>query len=343
VTNDALPIQELLDSAPDGFVVVDEQGVIAFANRTVETVFGYERNELLGQRIDMLIPERLRQVHRTHREAYVREPQVRPMGLGLDLVGRHKDGSEFPVEISLSPLRTGERTLFTAIVRDITDRKVLEGERQALAAELETERERDRIAMDLHDGIMQDIYAATLSLELALDEAEYSGRADQGSLEHVIDQLHAVVRNIRSYIFDLRPREFSGDLVEAVSNLANEFGQNSQIATELEIRGNVSVDLPTSMAVYNIAHESLSNIQRHSRASNVSVVLELDDGVGRLEVVDNGVGFDMGVDLGQSHRGMRNMYARARAVEAELDVQSAPGEGTRLVIRFPTSRRRAAR
>jgi hypothetical protein len=144
-------------------------------------------------------------------------------------------------------------------------------------------------------------------------------------------------------IFDLRPREFGGDLVEAVTNLANEFGQNSQIATEVEIRGNGSVDLPTSMAVYNIAHESLSNIQRHSRASNVSVLLELDDGAGRLEVVDNGVGFDMGVDLGQSHRGMRNMYARARAVDAELDVESAPGAGTRLVIRFPTSVRRAAR
>jgi PAS domain S-box-containing protein len=323
-------------------VVVDEQGVIVFANRTVETAFGYERNELLGQRIDILIPERLRRVHQTHREAYVHDPQVRPMGLGLDLVGRHKDGSEFPVEISLSPLPRGQQTLFTAIVRDITDRKALEQERQALAAELETERERDRIAMDLHDGIMQDIYAATLSLELALDEAEVSGQSEQGSLEHVIDQLHGVVRNIRSYIFDLRPREFSGDLVEAVTNLTNEFGQNSQIATELEIRGNASVDLPTSMAVYNIAHECLSNIQRHSRASNVSVALEFDDGTGQLEVVDNGVGFDMGADRGQSHRGVRNMYARARAVAADLEMESAPGQGTRLVIRFPTSGHRAA-
>ncbi|HEY7465823.1 MAG TPA: PAS domain S-box protein [Dehalococcoidia bacterium] len=340
--SEALPIQELLDSAPDGFVVVDEQGVIVFANRTVETAFGYERNELLGQRIDILIPERLRRVHQTHREAYVHDPQVRPMGLGLDLVGRHKDGSEFPVEISLSPLPRGQQTLFTAIVRDITDRKALEQERQALAAELETERERDRIAMDLHDGIMQDIYAATLSLELALDEAEVSGQSEQGSLEHVIDQLHGVVRNIRSYIFDLRPREFSGDLVEAVTNLTNEFGQNSQIATELEIRGNASVDLPTSMAVYNIAHECLSNIQRHSRASNVSVALEFDDGTGQLEVVDNGVGFDMGADRGQSHRGVRNMYARARAVAADLEMESAPGQGTRLVIRFPTSGHRAA-
>jgi two-component system CheB/CheR fusion protein len=337
VTNEALPIQELLDSAPDGFVVVDDQGVIVFANRTIETVFGYERNELLGKRIGILIPERLRRIHQAHREAYVREPQVRPMGLGLDLVGLHKEGWEFPVEISLSPLTSEKRRLFTAIVRDITERKALEDERQALAAELETGRERDRIAMDLHDGIMQDIYAATLSLELALDEAEVSGKTEQGSLEHVIDQLHDVVRNIRSYIFDLRPREFSGDLVEAVTNLVNEFGQNSQISTLLEIRGDASVDLPTSMAVYNIAHESLSNIQRHSQASSVRVSLELEDGDGRLEVQDNGVGFDTSVDRGQSHRGLRNMYARARAVDADLEMESAPGHGTRLLIRFPTS------
>jgi two-component system CheB/CheR fusion protein len=336
VTNEGFPIQALLDSAPDGFVVVDDEGVIVFVNSTAATIFGFAREELLGQRVGILIPQRLHAVHQVHRERYVEDPNVRPMGLGLDLVGRRKDGSEFPVEISLSPMKTSDRTLFTAVVRDITERKALEDERKALAAELETERERDRIAMDLHDGIMQDIYAATLSLELALDEAE-SGQGSTTSLEHVIDQLHGVVRNIRSYIFDLRPREFSGSLIEAVTNLTNEFGQNSQIPTDLQIRGACSVDLPTSMAVYNIAHESLSNIQRHSRASRVSVTLELDDAGGRLEVTDDGVGFDTGIDHGQSHRGMRNMHARARAVDAELAVDSAPGRGTRLTVTFPVN------
>jgi PAS domain S-box-containing protein len=331
-TNEILPIRELLDSAPDGFVVVDEQGKIVLANHKTEQMFGYERDDLIGQPVDVLIPMRLHQVHQAHREAYVHDPKVRPMGLGLDLVGRRKDGSEFPLEISLSPLKTASSTLFTAVVRDITERKELEDERRVLAAELETERERDRIAMDLHDGIMQDIYAATLSLELAVDEAEPSSQA---SLERVIDHLHDVVRNIRSYIFDLRPREFGGDLVEAVTNLTNEFGQNSQIPTVLEISGSGSVALDTSMAVYNITHESLSNIQRHSRAAHVNVRLELSDGNGCLEVTDDGVGFDLTEDRAQTHRGLRNMQARARAVEADLALESAPGQGTRLKIVFP--------
>jgi two-component system sensor kinase FixL len=330
----------LLDSAPDGFVVVDEAGVIVFANRTAEEMFGYERGELLGEQIGILIPERLRSIHQVHREAYVQDPKVRPMGLGLDLVGRRKDGSEFPIEISLSPQEMRERSLFTAIVRDITDRKVLEDERKLLAAELQAERERDRIAMDLHDGIMQDIYAATLSLELALDEAELSGQRSEGSLERVIDHLHGVLRNIRSYIFDLRPREFSGDLVEAVTNLTSEFGQNSQIQTAVDIIGSGDVDLSTATAIYNITHESLSNIQRHSHASHVSIRLELDDGKGYLEVSDDGVGFDMSADLTQTHRGLRNMYSRAQTVGADLQMESAPGEGTRLTILFPVSHRR---
>jgi PAS domain S-box-containing protein len=338
-----LPISQLLDSAPDGLVVVDEQGLIVFVNQTTNTLFGYEKDELLGQPIDRLIPKRFHARHQVDRQAYVDNPKVRPMGLGLDLVGTRKDGSEFPVEISLSPLApAGQGRLFTAIVRDITERKQLQDERMILEAELETERERDRIAMDLHDGIMQDIYAATLSLELALEEAESAGDSNQKSLEHVIDQLHDVVRNIRSYIFDLRPREFSGDLVEAVTNLANEFGQNSQIHTYLEIRGRGAPSLPVSVAVYNIAHESLSNIQRHSRATEVNITLNLDDGLGVLEVVDNGVGFDLSADRSQSHRGLRNMHARARAVNGELQLSSEPGAGTKLAVRFPVESDKAS-
>ncbi len=335
MTNETLPIRDLLDSAPDGFVVVDEEGTIVLANHTTEQMFGYQRDELIGLPVHTLIPQRLQRVHQTHREAYVREPKVRPMGLGLDLVGCRKDGSEFALEISLSPLKTQDRTLFTAVVRDVTERKGLEDERKALAAELEAERERDRIAMDLHDGIMQDIYAATLALELALDEAEQGPHGSQRAIERVIDQLHGVLRNIRSYIFDLRPREFGGNLAEAVSNLTTEFGQNAQIATALDIRGNATVELTTSLAVYNILHESLSNIQRHSHASRVNVRLELHGGAGQLEIDDDGVGFDMHADRGQSHRGLRNMQARARSVDAELNLESAPGKGTHLTVHFP--------
>jgi PAS domain S-box-containing protein len=115
--------RRLLDAAPDATLVVDTQGVIAFANQRTEEVFGYPREELIGREIELLIPERFRGTHGQHRAHYTQAPNVRPMGSGLELYGRKRDGSEFPLEISLSPLATERGLLVSASIRDISDRR----------------------------------------------------------------------------------------------------------------------------------------------------------------------------------------------------------------------------
>ncbi|HLF70603.1 MAG TPA: PAS domain S-box protein [Dehalococcoidia bacterium] len=332
--NDPLPLQGLLDSAPDGFIVVAADGAIVWANRTAEAMFGYDRTRLTGIRVEALVPDRLRPGHVAHRTGYQETSRLRPMGLGLDLLGRRKDGSEFPVEISLSPLETKDGLLVTAVVRDITERRQLENERSFFEKELEMERERDRIAMDLHDGIMQDIYAASLTLELSLPDND-EGAADATGVNRAIDQLHEVVRNIRSYIFELRPREFAGNLAQSLSDLADEFQQNSQIETAVTVTGEGELDLPLAVALYNVAHEGLSNVQRHANASRVTIALKFNNHGGRLEISDDGVGFDASASMPEHHRGLRNMAARARAVAADLMVESLPGSGSKIVVAFP--------
>lgn len=137
----------LLESAPDGMAIVDSEGRMVLVNMQVERLFGYARSELIGQKIEIFVPERYRQFHTKHRSDFTSEPHTRPMGVGLELFGVRKDGSEFPVEISLSPMQTPTGTIVTAAVRDITERRKAEAQIRKLNAQLEEAlRRSDRLA-----------------------------------------------------------------------------------------------------------------------------------------------------------------------------------------------------
>jgi protein-histidine pros-kinase len=128
--------EDLLNSAPDGIVIVNARGEIVIVNSQTEILFGFNRQELIGQPVEIMIPTRFKNAHSKHRTSFLADPHVRPMGQGLELFGSRKDGKEFPVEISLSPLRTTAGLYVIAAIRDTTDRKHAEEKIKKLNYEL---------------------------------------------------------------------------------------------------------------------------------------------------------------------------------------------------------------
>jgi signal transduction histidine kinase len=198
--------------------------------------------------------------------------------------------------------------------------------------------ERERIGMDLHDGIIQSIYAVGLALDyahIAIDEDPKMARI---KIEQAIDGLNNTIRDIRSYILDLRPRQFrSEDLLAGLQQLVDEFRANSNAKANLIGPKNGLVGLPTqnATALFHICQEALANVAKHSQAQQVTVHLWGTSERVILEVMDNGKGFDlrrMSITLGH---GLSNMHARARKVGGDVEITSEPGDGTAVLAWVP--------
>jgi signal transduction histidine kinase len=203
--------------------------------------------------------------------------------------------------------------------------------------ELAALEERERIGQDLHDGIIQSIYAAGLGLEECARLAVEDPRSIAPKLETAIEDLNNVIRDVRNYIAGREPEELQDrDLAGALKELARRLTLNALLAVDLSVGEGIQAVLSREQVVhlFHICREALTNVVRHARASRVAVRLGLEKGLLVLTVEDDGVGFDPGARA-RPGQGLRNMVERARRLGGALALNSAPGRGTGIAIRVP--------
>jgi PAS domain S-box-containing protein len=326
----------VVDAAPDGVLVVDADGKIVLVNRQAAILFGYDDDldGLVGRSVDDLLPDSLRRAHEAHRDSYRHRPRRRDMGSGLELLARRRDGTEVPVEISLSPLEVDGQLHVIASVRDVSVRRAEQARLGEAQQRLAMIGDRERISRDLHDTVIQRLYGAGLGLQAALGGDEPRLRA---AAEHVIGEIDDTISEIRTVIFDLRNDDaVEGGFRQRIESVVDEQRGSSGLQVVLHVVGTLDVQPERAVADAAVAvvRESLSNAARHAGATSVVVDLEVAvDRMLRVVVTDDGVGFDAAQP--SAGHGLRNLAARADELGGRCRVTSEAGTGTTVTWEVP--------
>lgn len=324
----------VFEESPDALVVVDCRGVVVAANHRVEALLGYRPDELVGRDVELLLPERFRPDHVGYRRHYTEQPHPRPMGLGLGLWAQRSNGVSVPVEISLSPCTVDGQPLVIAVLRDVSARLSIEAERQR-TAELELLiDERERIAADLHDSVIQRLFAVGISLQALASRRDLAGVE---RLDDAIDQIDATIKEIRATIFSIAAPHAAPDLEREVRALCQQAERFLPSSPELSFAIDGVESVPDRLQIEIIAtlREALSNVARHAQAHNVRVDVKVGKRVD-IEVVDDGVGL---VNASSAGSGLRNLDSRARRLGGEFQISAGAAGGTVLHWTVPLGSR----
>ncbi|HZZ38578.1 MAG TPA: PAS domain S-box protein [Acidobacteriaceae bacterium] len=367
--------RQLLEAAPDAIVEVSADGNIVLVNRVAEEMFGYVRDELIGESVDQLVPDAVRQHHRGYRDSYLEHPRTRPMGSGLELHGRRRDGSLFPVEISLSPIQTEGGVHVTAVIRDVTERKRAEQEVRRLQLQYTGELEARNREIERANRLKSE-FLASMSHELrtplhtiiGFSELLQEGgegalnEAQRRFLEHIRRDSEHLLELIND-VLDLSKIEAGQlDLKREIYPLARSVGEALDAIRPGAAAKGITIDErgerdslvdADPLRVKEMLYNLLSNAVKFTPEGGRVWVETIEDGsFARVTVADTGIGipleeqeniFDKFYQVGNTTRGVREGTGLGLSITKELvqmhggwmEVESVPGEGSRFIFRLP--------
>ena len=334
-------LREVLDASPDAILVVDDAGVIRDANGRAATMFAWDREELVGMSVDLLVPFQHRASHAEHRAEYVLRPRARPMGHGLLLRGERRDGSQFPVEIALTPWQPAEDgPMVVCTVRELSRFDRWRG--MSIARVEAAEAERTRIAAELHDDIVQRMVFIKHQFTTLRNTDGVS--ADDDRLLKLSSAIDDTITSIERICRGLTPLELKHfGLSFALRILFREYSEAG-----FAVHGNLmdvgrDLDPAKALALFRIVQESLSNAREHSGAAEALVTVTRDADWIEVEVTDAGIGFDTAaVASAGSGIGLLGMSERTAMIGGVFEVRSIRGDGTRIRVRVPVAGRATA-
>ena len=348
----------MLESAPDAMIIVDAYGAIAVINNQTEAMFGYTEDELLGRPLEMLLPMRARVRHRQHRSRYRRNPSLRPMGTGLELQALRKDGSEFPVEISLSPVRSSMGEFVYSVIRDVTERKRLEDEIRAAreTAERANKANNAFLAAASHD-LRQPVQALSLlngALRRTITEPKALAmlESQDQSLTAMTNLLNSLLDISRLDAGKVTPEIESFAVQRLVDRLAAEFGrQASQEGLAFHVEADDLIVTSDPNLVGEILQNLVSNAIRYTAKGGVTFRCAVDGKRCRLDVLDTGIGIEddqLEAIFDEFYQcrtpvtskegfglGLAIVKRLADLLGHALAVESTPGKGSRFSVWLP--------
>ena len=321
-------LQSVLETAVDAIVIIDERGLIQSFNPAGERMFGYSADEVVGQNVNLLMPQPFAAEHTGYLQRYLRTGEARIIGIGREVQARRRDGSLFSADLAVSQFHDG-KPVFTGILRDITDRKRMESEVLQIA-----ESEQRRIGQELHDDAQQQLAGLTMIARHAADslvpfldrEPELATVRDRFS--RVVQGLKDANQSLRTLARGLVPLQIDAHgFVDALARLAAQISDQQSVVCSFTADDGIDIhDNMVATHLYRITQEAVQNALKHATASNISIRLKSQAGTASLEIEDNGSGIDPAQPL--LGRGLQIMAYRAGLIGGIVTVRSSPHGGT---------------